>query len=503
MVVDLSQSPQDLLAEWAGYIAGMRGAEHLRIQIECEAAAEALLPDIAAGKLPARDTALEIAKSAGAAGLPDAMNFVFPLFGIDPPSRARKAEYVDNGRDAAQLASQQREPRIILPRGFVYRDPKTIPPRAFIMGSHFIRRYVGATIAPGGLGKSALLTTEVLALVTGRMLLDAAPRKPRRVWYLGEDDQEELDRRFLAAMKFYAIKPDDLGGRLFVQSFRDTRLIITEQQSGGVQVNIADVEALIAALKASRIDVLIIDPMVKTHRVPENDNGAMEATLTTWVEIAEGGNCAVELVVHSRKSVAGQMKSIEDWRGASSQLGAVRDARLVVRMTEEEAVTMGIEPEQTFRHIRIGDTKSNMTPHPESIRWLRLESVSLENATDADEADNHNSDSVQVVTEFKTPTLFEGVPWEDIDAAMTALGSRPYRLSPQASDWAGHIVGANLGIDTAEKGGKARVMKMINAWLKSGALIVEQHLDERRKPRDCVALGSWSFSNRQRAEDVA
>jgi hypothetical protein len=411
--------------------------------------------------------------------------------------------YVDNGRDAAQLAAEQRPPRIIRPRGFVYRDPKLIPPRSFIMGTHYIRKYVSATIAPGGLGKSALVTTEAISLATGRLLIGHAPRLPKKVWYIGEDDQEELDRRFLAVMKYYGIKPADCGDRLFVESFRDTKLIIAEQRSGGVQVNIPDIDALIAALRLAGIDVLIIDPLVKTHRVSENDNGAMEATYTAWVDIAEKANCAVELVVHSRKGVAGQAKTIEDARGASSQIGAVRDARLVIRMTEEEATVMGIEPEQAFRHIRIGDTKSNMTPHPEAIRWLKLVSVSLENATELAEADNQNADSVQVVTEFRTPTLFEDVPWEAIDSAMRSLARRPFRLSPQANDWAGHIIGISLDIDTKEKSGKARVMKMIDAWVKSGALVIEQHKDEKRNLRDCIVLGNWEFGGRPQTEQPA
>ena len=96
---------------------------------------------------------------------------------VQPPD-ADLDRYVDNGRDAARLAAEQQPPRVIAPRGFAWRDPKTIPPRAFIMGPHFIRRYVSATIAPGGLGKSALLTAEALALVTGRALLGVAPRLP-------------------------------------------------------------------------------------------------------------------------------------------------------------------------------------------------------------------------------------------------------------------------------------------------------------------------------------
>jgi hypothetical protein len=409
--------------------------------------------------------------------------------------------YVDNARDAGRWMVDP-VTRIIKPRGFVFRDPKLIPPRPFIMGAHYIRRYVGATIAPGGLGKSALVTADMLALVTGRMLLGHAPRAPKRIWYIGEDDQDELDRRFLAAMKFYGIKPADCGDRLFVESFRDTKLIIAEQRIGGVQINVPDIDALIQAMTSNGIDVFTVDPFVKTHRVPENDNGAMEATYTAWVDIAEKANVAVELVIHSRKASSGQARSIEDARGASSQIGAVRDARLIVRMTDEEAVTMGIEPDQAYRHIRIGDSKQNMAPPPDKVAWLKLMSVSLENASEAADADNVKPDSVQVVAEFKTPALFEDIPWEMIDAAMRVIGARRYRVSMQANEWGGHAIGCVLGIDTKDKAGKRRIAKMIDAWLKSGALVIEEHKDNRRELRDYFALGNWDFGGRQQSEEM-
>jgi hypothetical protein len=37
-------------------------------------------------------------------------------------------------------------------------DPKTIPRREWLYGRHYIRKYLSTTIAPGGVGKSALLT---------------------------------------------------------------------------------------------------------------------------------------------------------------------------------------------------------------------------------------------------------------------------------------------------------------------------------------------------------
>jgi hypothetical protein len=90
MVADVTKSPRELLAEWTQYIVALKGADPLRIQVECEAAAELLLADIAGGKLPARRTAMDIAKAADLAGLPDAAEIVFPLFGQDPPKTTKR-----------------------------------------------------------------------------------------------------------------------------------------------------------------------------------------------------------------------------------------------------------------------------------------------------------------------------------------------------------------------------------------------------------------------------
>jgi hypothetical protein len=84
------KTPKEWLAEWTQHIVALKGEDRLRIQIECEAAAESLLADIAGGKLPGRRTATDIAKAADLAGLPDAAEIVFPLFGLDPPKGAQR-----------------------------------------------------------------------------------------------------------------------------------------------------------------------------------------------------------------------------------------------------------------------------------------------------------------------------------------------------------------------------------------------------------------------------
>jgi len=92
MALDMGEAktPRQWLGEWTLHIAALKGEDPLRIQIECEAAAESLLADIAGGRLPGRRTAQDIAKAADLAGLVDAAQIVFPLFGLDPPKAGRK-----------------------------------------------------------------------------------------------------------------------------------------------------------------------------------------------------------------------------------------------------------------------------------------------------------------------------------------------------------------------------------------------------------------------------
>ena len=50
-----------------------------------------------------------------------------------------------------------------------------------------------------------------------------------------------------------------------------------------------------------KIDVIVIDPFVSSHEVPENDNTAQDMVVKEWGRVADRGNCAVHLVDHTRK----------------------------------------------------------------------------------------------------------------------------------------------------------------------------------------------------------
>lgn len=107
------------------------------------------------------------------------------------------------------------EPVIFTATPFLWRDPKKIAMRDWLYGHLVIRKFVTATVSPGGIGKSSLVATETLAQVTGKDLLGIQPKQQLRVWLWNlEDPQEETERILQAAAQHYKLKPEDIGDRL-------------------------------------------------------------------------------------------------------------------------------------------------------------------------------------------------------------------------------------------------------------------------------------------------
>ena len=133
---------------------------------------------------------------------------------------------------------------------FVWRDPATIPPRAWLYGKHYIRKFLTCTVGLGGGGKTSALIVEALAMATGRPLLGIKPVERARVWiWNGEDPAEELDRRIIAAMIQHGVKPEDIEGYLFRDTGREVPLVVATQSRNGTVIARPVIDAIIAEIK--------------------------------------------------------------------------------------------------------------------------------------------------------------------------------------------------------------------------------------------------------------
>jgi RecA-family ATPase len=149
-----------------------------------------------------------------------------------------------------------------------------LPLRQWLYGRHYVRKFLSATLAAGGLGKSSLELVEAVAMASKMNLLDVPVPQQLRIANWGEDPADEIERRVGAVLKHFKISREKIEGWLFVDSFRNQPLRVASLEKG--EIVFPDDDALTKALIENRIDVLILDPFVKTHSVSENDNAAID-----------------------------------------------------------------------------------------------------------------------------------------------------------------------------------------------------------------------------------
>lgn len=365
-----------------------------------------------------------------------------------------------------------RKPPTIAATPFEWTEASAIPPREFIYGEHLVRQFMSTTVAPGGVGKSSLTIVEALAIATGRALLGIEPAERCRVWlWNGEDPLEELQRRITAACLYFGITRAELEGWLFVDSGRQTELVIAAQTRDGTRIAEPVVQAIVGTVEDNEIGVLIVDPFVASHRVTENDNNAIERVAKTWARIADVTGCAVELVHHSRKT-GGAEVTVEDGRGASALLAAARSGRVLNTMSPDEAAKAGVENRRLY--FRVENGKANLAPPPDAATWYRLQSVALGNGSG-----DRPGDRVGVVTPWAWPDPMAEATPEALAKVQAALSEGEHAENVQANTWAGHAVAEALGLDCDDRQDRARIRGMLKGWIEAGALRIETTRDTR------------------------
>jgi AAA domain len=375
--------------------------------------------------------------------------------------------------------------RRFTPTPFCLRNSAAIPKRQFLYGRHYIRNFLSATVASGGVGKSSLLIAECVAMASGRKLFGVASDRPLKVWYWnGEDPYEEIERRIAAVCLQYGIDWLDLGDRLFIDSGRDTEITIAEQTKSGAKVAGPVEDALVEALIAGRFDVFVADPVVSTHRVSENDNMAVDMVAKTFGRIAGRANCAVEVAHHVRKT-GGAEVTAEDSRGASAWVAAARSVRVLNRMSDGEAAKAGVSDDERRSYFRVGIDKANLAPSSKAV-WFNLANVGLGNGSGGDIDDQ---DYVGVVTSWKWPDAFADVTASDLDAVRTRVAGGDWRKDPQAHAWVGKAIAEVLRLDVYDKTHRAKINALLAGWINSGALVEVEGLDAGRRPRVFVKAG--------------
>ena len=359
-------------------------------------------------------------------------------------------------------------------------DVELPPPRAWLLGNSFCRRFVSSVLADGGTGKSALRILQGLALATGRPLTSEHVFQRSRVLIVSlEDDADELRRRILAARLYYNIPLSELDGWLFLAApgAKAGKLKIMNAkgriEDGQLKANLE------AAIEVRAIDCVIIDPLVKTHSVEENSNSAIDDVAQLLSDLAAKYNIAVDVPHHTSKG-AGDPGNPNRGRGASSLIDAVRLAHTLTRMSEQEAKTFDILEEERRQYVRLDRAKTNLAPLSGPARWFKLIGVRLGNETDL----YPNGDEVQTLEAWAPPQTWAGMDNALLNRILTEIDTGMadgtfYSAAPNASTRAAWKVVRKFAPQKSED----QAREIIRAWIDSEVLVEREYQNPvTRKP---------------------
>lgn len=365
-------------------------------------------------------------------------------------------------------------------------DESALPRRKWVYGTSYIRNYVSVVASAGGIGKTSLAIVEALSICTGKPLLGEAVKETCNTWVINlEDPREEMEMRTLAAMKFHGVKPDDVRGKLFLDGEDDIALSLAAETRDGLILNDALLEHMRDKIIANKIGVVIIDPFVSTHLVNENSNAAIQAVVAMFRSLARQTGAAIVLVHHVRKG-NGDDATIDSVRGAGSLIGAARSARVINRVSQEEAERLGVSPKEAKGIFRVDDGKANLAPPAEDAVYRRMIGVQLA-----------NEEWVGVATKFDLPDEWAGITDAVANDILSQIDKGPKRdddseeyfsVRPQdKARWVGTVITTYPFHKAEDFKTDGQAKAIIRQWLKSGLLEeITYHSAAQRKDRKGV-----------------
>jgi hypothetical protein len=350
---------------------------------------------------------------------------------------------------------------------------RPIPPREWLLGNAFCRRYVSSVIAGGGTGKTVLRIAQALAVATGRPITGEHVFKRSSVLIISlEDDSDELRRRVRAAMIHHGIDWSDIDGRLFLAVRDGAGMKLATLENGKVKPGQLGPE-IREWLKEHDAGLVIIDPLVKSHSLDENANAHLDYVAGILADIAAEHDIAIDAPHHVSKGTA-EAGNADKGRGASAFKDAARLVYTLTTMPTEEANAFGVPLGDRRLYVRLDSAKVNISPPAASAKWFKLVGVHIGNGT----PDYPHGDEVQTVEPWTPPDAWEGLSDHLANEILTTIdqglpGGRRYSDAPNAKMTAAwqavvqHVPGKT----------EAQARQVIKTWVKNGSLFVEEYDD--------------------------
>jgi hypothetical protein len=351
-------------------------------------------------------------------------------------------------------------------------DSELPPPRGWLLGNVFCRGFMSSLLADGGVGKTAVRYAQLMSLAIGRPLTGEYVFQRCRVLIVSlEDDTKELRRRILAARLHHKVELSELKGWLFLAApgAAGGKLMTADKAGRLVRGSLAD--KLEHIIQTRNIDLVYLDPFIKSHSVEENSNSAIDDVAQLLTDIGAKYDIAIDTPHHTSKGTA-DPGNANRGRGASAHKDAGRLVYTASPMSAEEAEALGVFEDTRRMLLRIDGAKVNIVPPMTKAKWFRLVSVPLGNATDL----YPNGDDVQTVEPWTPPDTWADLSSDLLNRILTAIdnglpdGNR-YSDSHNAKE----RIAWTVVMEHAPQKTEAQAREIIRTWVKNGVLVPEDY----------------------------
>ncbi|WP_244420931.1 helicase RepA family protein [Hyphomicrobium sp. MC1] len=273
-------------------------------------------------------------------------------------------------------------------------DDAAAPRLPWLAPGRLMRRNLTVLFAPGATGKSLLMLEWAVAAALGPSALGASDfcglnaRERCSVLVINaEDETSVMEQRLGAICDAFEIPRNEVWGRIRLQSGKDRgsfrfKVAVKNTKNGAIEPT-PEVDEIIAYCKAYNIDVVIVDPLIRTHPANENDNGEMQQVADIFERIAAETNAAVVLPHHTKKPGRGGYSefagSPDAGRGASAIKDASRVALTLFPMSEADGEEFNVPAHIRHRYVRLDDAKMNFGLAGPEAQWFVKRTVQTAN----------------------------------------------------------------------------------------------------------------------------
>ncbi|MDA9498439.1 AAA family ATPase [Bradyrhizobium sp. CCBAU 11357] len=354
-------------------------------------------------------------------------------------------------------------------------DINKLPPRPYLYAKYLMRGHVTLLSAAGGVGKSAWTLDAAIDLACGVDHLGAGEFKSRKVLvYNGEDDKDEMLRRVGAQFlhhEFSAELRAMVRENLTIISGVESSMRLAEYKDGRVMLKEKAFDKLAEIIESRAIDVVILDPLVALHSIPENANSEMNVIMTRFKSLAARRSVALMIAHHDKKNVGSKSledASQDDSRGAGTITTPTRVVLSMRRLTRKDAQAWNVPPEDVPHVIALSaGSKSNYSARDVVPRLFRAHSVQADNGTDEFAPDS--TVALAVYMPPKREGANDGVGDEATLAVLAALdGDEPVGVDSRHGRWLGRLLADAVGWDASQKHVRDSVKVIIDDWKRRG-----------------------------------